>query len=58
MIRKTHLRLIDSNTQSEELSKDLENLMAMVKKTKTISEDVTKLVEQMRKKVNKTLSED
>jgi len=58
LIRKTHLRLIDSNTQSEELSKDLENLMAMVKKTKTISEDITKLVEQMRKKVNKTLSED
>ena len=58
MIRKTHLRLIDSNAQSEELSKDLEKLMAMVKKTESISEDVTTLVEQMRKKVNKTLSED
>ena len=58
LIRKTHLRLIDSNVQSEELSKDLEKLMAMVKKTETISEDITKLVEQMRKKVNKTLSED
>ena len=58
LIRKTHLRLIDSNTQSEELSKDLEKLMAMVKKNEAISEDVTKLVEQMRKKVNKTLSED
>ena len=58
LIRKTHLRLIDSNAQSEELSKDLEKLMAMVKKTETISEDITKLVEQMRKKVNKTLSED
>ena len=58
LIRKTHLRLIDSNTQSEELSKDLKKLMAMVKKTETISEDITKLVEQMRKKVNKTLSED
>jgi len=44
--------------QSEELSKDLKKLMAMVKKTETISEDITKLVEQMRKKVNKTLSED
>ena len=32
--------------------------MAMVKKTETISEDITKLVQQMRKKVNKTLSED
>ena len=58
LIRKTHLRLIDSNTQSEELSKDLEKLMAMVRKTESISEDVTKLVEQMRKKVNLTLSED
>ena len=58
LIRKTHLRLIDSNTQSEELSEDLEKLMAMVKKNEAISEDVTKLVEQMRKKVNKTLSED
>ena len=58
LIRKTHLRLIDSNAQSDELSKDLEKLMAMVKKTETISEDITKLVEQMRKKVNKTLSED
>ena len=58
LIRKTHLRLIDSNIQSEELSKDLEKLMAMVKKTESISEEVTTLVEQMRKKVNKTLSED
>ena len=58
LIRKTHLRLIDSNAQSEELSKDLEKLMAMVKKTETISEDVTKLVAEMRNKVNKTLSED
>ena len=58
LIRKTHLRLIDSNVQSEELSKDLEKLMAMVKKTETISEDITKLVEQMKRKVNKTLSED
>ena len=32
--------------------------MAMVKKTETISDDITKLVEQMRKKVNETLSED
>jgi hypothetical protein len=32
--------------------------MVMVKKTETISEDVTKLVAQMRNKVNKTLSED
>ncbi len=58
LFRKTHLRLIDSNTQSEELSKDLEKLMAMVKKNEVISEGVTKLVEQMRKKVNKTLLED
>jgi cytochrome c-type biogenesis protein CcmH/NrfF len=58
LIRKTHLRLIDSNAQSEELSKDLEELMVMVKKNETISEDVTKLVAQMRNKVNKTLSED
>ncbi len=58
LIRKTHLRLIDSNIQSEELSKDLEKLMAMMKKNESISEDVTTLVEKMRKKVNKTLSED
>ncbi len=58
LIRKTNIRLIDSNIQSEELSKDLENLMKMVKKTDKISDNITKLVENMRKKVNKTLADD
>ena len=58
LIRKTNIRLIDSNNQSEELSKDLEDLMKMVKKTDKISDNITKLVENMRKKVNKTLADD
>ena len=58
MIRKTNIRLNDSNIQSEELSKDLEDLMIMVKKTDKISDNITKLVENMRKKVNKTLADD
>jgi CRP-like cAMP-binding protein len=58
LVRKTNIRLIDSNIQSEELSKDLEELMKMVKKTDKISENISKLVENMRKKVNKTLAED
>ena len=58
LIRKTNIRLIDSNLQSEELSKDLEDLMKMVKKTDKISDNITKLVENMRKKVNKTLADD
>ena len=58
LIRKTNIRLIDSNLQSEELSEDLEDLMKMVKKTDKISENISKLVENMRKKVNKTLAED
>jgi len=58
MIRKTNIRLNDSNIQSEELSKDLEDLMKMVKKTDKISDNITKLVENMRKKVNKTLADD
>ena len=58
LIRKTNIRLIDSNIQSEALSKDLSDLMNMVKKTDKISDDITQLVESMRKKVNKTLLED
>ena len=58
LVRKTNIRLIDSNIQSEELSKDLEELMKMVKKTDKISDNIAKLVENMRKKVNKTLAED
>ena len=58
LIRKTNIRLIDSNLQSEELSEDLEDLMKMVKKTDKISDNITKLVENMRKKVNKTLADD
>ncbi len=58
LIRKTNIRLIDSNLQSEELSKDVENLMKMIKKTDKISDNITKLVENMRKKVKQTLTED
>ena len=58
LIRKTNIRLIDSNLQSEELSQDLEDLMKIVKETDKISDNITKLVENMRKKVNKTLADD
>jgi CRP-like cAMP-binding protein len=58
LIRKTNLRLLDSNAQSEDLAKDLENLTLMIKSENKISKNVTKLVANMRKKVNKTLEED
>ena len=53
ILRKTQLRLIDSNNQSQELSSILDSILSKVNETGKIAEDLHSLVLMAKEKVQK-----
>ena len=49
LIKKTQLRLIDSNNQSQELTNEIEKLASLIEKTKSDTKKVDKIIEDIRK---------
>ena len=54
IIKKTQLRLIDSNHQSQELTNEIEKLASLIEKTKSDTKKVDKIIEDIKKKLNST----
>ena len=52
IIKKTQLRLIDSNHQSQELTNENEKLASLIEKTKSDTKKVDKIIEDIKKKLN------
>ena len=52
IIKKTQLRLIDSNNQSQELTNEIEKLASLIEKTKSDTKKVDKIIEDIKKKLN------
>ena len=52
IIKKTQLRLIDSNHQSQELTNEIEKLASLIEKTKSDTKKVDKIIEGIKKKLN------
>ena len=52
ILRKTQLRLIDSNNQSQELTNEIEKLASLIEKTKSDTKKVDKIIEGIKKKLN------
>ena len=52
IIKKTQLRLIDSNHQSQELTNEIEKLASLIEKTKSDTKKVDKIIEDIKKKQN------
>ena len=52
IIKKTQLRLIDSNHQSQELTNEIEKLASLIEKTKSDTKKVDKIIEDIKKKLN------
>ena len=52
IIRKTQLRLIDSNSQSQDLSNEIEKLANLIEKTKSDTKKVDKIIEGIKNKLN------
>ena len=52
IIKKTQLRLIDSNNQSQELTNEIEKLASLIEKTKSDTKKVDKIIEGIKKKLN------
>ena len=51
IIKKTQLRLLDSNNQSQELSDEIEKLASLIEKTKSDSKKVEKIIQGIRGKL-------
>ena len=51
IIKKTQLRLIDSNNQSQELTNEIEKLASLIEKTKSDTKKVDKIIEGIKKKL-------
>ena len=45
LIKKTQLRLMDSNNQSQELTNEIEKLASLIEKTKSDTKKVDKIIE-------------
>ena len=52
IIKKTQLRLIDSNHQSQELTNEIEKLASLIEKTKSDTKKVDKIIEDIEKYYN------
>ena len=52
LIKKTQLRLIDSNNQSQELTNEIEKLASLIEKTKSDTKKVDKIIEGIKQKLN------
>ena len=52
LIKKTQLRLIDSNNQSQELTNEIEKLASLIDKTKSDTKKVDKIIEGIKQKLN------
>lgn len=52
IIKKTQLRLIDSNNQSQELTNEIEKLATLIEKTKSDTTKIDKIIEGIKKKLN------
>ncbi len=52
IIRKTQLRLMDSNFQSQDLSNEIEKLANLIEKTKSDTKKVDKIIEGIKSKLN------
>ncbi len=52
IIRKTQLRLMDSNIQSQDLSNEIEKLANLIEKTKSDTKKVDKIIEGIKSKLN------
>ena len=52
IIRKTQLRLMDSNTQSQDFSNEIEKLATLIEKTKSDTTKIDKIIEGIRTKLN------
>ncbi len=52
IIKKTQLRLIDSNNQSQDLTNEIEKLASLIEKTKSDTKKVDKIIEGIKKKLN------
>ena len=52
IIRKTQLRLMDSNTQSQDLSNEIEKLATLIEKTKSDTTKIDKIIEGIRTKLS------
>ena len=51
LIKKTQLRLIDSNNQSQELTNEIEKLASLIEKTKSDTKKVDKIIDGIRLKL-------
>ena len=51
LIKKTQLRLIDSNNQSQELTNEIEKLASLIEKTKSDTKKVDKIIEGIKQKL-------
>ena len=52
IIKKTQLRLMNSNHQSQELTNEIEKLASLIEKTKSDTKKVDKIIEDIKKKLN------
>ncbi len=52
ILRKTQLRLMDSNAQSQDLSDEIEKLATLIEKTKSDTKQVDKIIEGIRTKLS------
>ena len=52
IIKKTQLRLIDSNNQSQELTNEIEKLASLIEKTKLDTKKVDKIIIGIKQKLN------
>ena len=52
LIKKTQLRLIDSNKQSQELTNEIEKLASLIEKTKSDTKKVDKIIEGIKQKLS------
>ena len=52
ILRKTQLRLMDSNAQSQDLSDEIEKLATLIEKTKSDTKQVDKIIESIKTKLS------
>ena len=52
LIKKTQLRLIDSNNQSQELTNEIEKLASLIEKTKSDTKKIDKIIEGIKQKLS------
>ena len=51
LIKKTQLRLIDSNNQSQELTNEIEKLASLIENTKSDTKKIDKIIDGIRSKL-------